>query len=991
MSDRFWNQLRAGAEERFAGFGHLMPFRVQEILLVASMYDAFTLEEGGRLTELLLSEYRELNLSFAPRITKASSGREALELLETRRFDLVITMSRLGDLHAAELACKVKDRQPDLPIYVLVLNPRELQHVQSQCEAGLINRVFLWNGDVRLLLAGIKVWEDQRNMPHDTRYGDVRAILLVEDSVRFYSVYLPLLYTEIVNQTQGLMEEGINLSHRLLRMRARPKILLATTFEEAWGWFERYQNSLLGVICDGRFPWAGEHVEGAGVSFIRQVKAADPHMPTVLQSTNTGLRAEAEAAGAGFIDKNSSRLLRQLRAFMVDNFGFGDFVFRLPDGSEVARAHDLRELTNLLPEVPAESVLHHARHDHFSTWLRARTEFALAAMIRPRKAHEFDNTEDLRAWLVDSLRRFRTESKRGVVVDFMREQFDASSGFSRIGGGSLGGKARGLAFMNAVLNRYHVTERFENVSIEVPPTAVVATDVYDDFLDRHQLRERVLDRSISDDEVVRLFLGHRLPGDVVADLRAFLEAVRYPIAVRSSSLLEDSQFQPFAGVYATYMLPNSHDDIGVRLDQLCDAIKLVYASVFQQSARSYLEATGSRVEEEKMAVVLQEVVGNRHEHFVYPDFAGVAHSTNFYPPPGMKPNDGVVCAALGLGRAVVEGGNVLRFNPRQPRRLQQFGTIDDWLKGSQREFLAVDVSRAEEYPQASEDYNMATLDLGDAERHGTLRAVGSTFSPENQAIYDGIGRPGPRLVSFAHVLKSGLFPLADILAFLLELGRNCMSAPVEVEWAVTLSDGPDRPSRFGFLQIRPLALATNGVDLTEQDLEEGDPLITTGIALGNGRYDDIRDIVYVPPGRFDRAHTVAMAAEVAEFNRDLKADGRPYLLAGPGRWGSSDRWLGIPVRWDQIAGAQVIVETDLPDFKVTPSEGSHFFQNLTSFQVGYLTVNHGRPHTAMDWARLDAMPAHREGRYVRHVRLDEPLEVLIDGRSRRGRVRLGGD
>ena len=987
MNDTFWNQLRAGAQERFAGFGHLMPFRVQEILLVASMYDAFTLEEGGRLTELLLSEYRELNLSFAPRITKASSGREALDLLEARRFDLVITMSRLGDLQAAELACKVKNRQPDLPVYVLVLNPRELQNMQLQCEAGEIDRVFLWNGDVRLLLAAIKAWEDQRNLPHDTRYGDVRAILLIEDSVRFYSIYLPLLYTEVVHQTQNLMDEGINLSHRLLRMRARPKILLATTFEEAWGWFERYQDSLLGVISDGRFPWAGEHVENAGVSFLRQVKAADPHMPTVLQSTNLDLRQEAEAEGSGFIDKNSPRLLRDLRQFMAENFGFGDFVFRLPSGREVARAHDLREMIRVLAEVPGESVYHHASHDHFSNWLRARTEFALASIVRPKKADEFDTVDELRAWLIDCLRRFRMESQRGVVADFSRHQFDASSDFTRIGNGSLGGKARGLAFMNSILNRYHVNDRFEGVDISVPPTAVVATDIFDDFLERNQLRERVLDAGLSDEDLVRLFLDHHLSDDTIADLRAFLDQVHYPIAVRSSSLLEDSQFQPFAGVYSTYMLPNSHADLGVRLDQLCDAIKLVYASVYQESARAYLEASGTRVEEEKMAVVLQEVVGNRHEQYVYPDFAGVAHSTDFYPASGTKSSDGVVCAALGLGRMVVEGGNVLRFNPRQPTKLAQFGTLDDWLKGSQREFFAVDVSHPDAYPQANEGYNVVKLDLATAEQHGTLAPVGSTFSPENQAIYDGVSRSGPRLVSFAHVLKSGVFPLADVMTFLLELGRNCMSTAVELEWAVTLSPTPKKPHRFGFLQIRPLALSSDGATLTVADLETGDPLVSTEVALGNGRYDDLCDVVYVPPERFDRGVTVAIAAEVADINARLKTAGTPYLLLGPGRWGSADRWLGIPVRWDQISGAQVIVETDLPDFKVTPSEGTHFFQNLTSFQVGYLTVNHGRPRTVCRWDRLDAMAAVWEGQFVRHLRLEAPLDVLIDGRSRRGVIR----
>jgi len=992
MTDpRFWNELRAGTEERFSGFGHLMPFRVQEVLLVASMYDAFTLEEGGRLTELLLSEYRELNLSFAPRVTKANSGSEALELLEARRFDLVLTMSRLGDLQAAELAARVKEIRPDVPVYGLILNPRELQLIDAHCGGDRLDRVFLWNGDVRLLLAVIKNWEDQRNLDHDTRYGDVRVILLVEDSVRFYSAYLPLLYTEIVRQTQALMDEGINLSHRLLRMRARPKILLATTFEEAWGWFERYHQSLLGVIVDGRFPWGGVAEDHAGLSFIRQLKRTDPHLPAVLQSTDQTLQRDAAAAGAGFINKSSPRLLQDLRGFMAENFGFGDFVFRLPDGRELGRARDLRELVRLLEEVPAASVLHHASHDHFSTWMRARTEFALAAQLRPRKAAEFADAEALRAWLVANLQRFRTESQRGIVADFARDKFDASSAFTRIGGGSLGGKGRGLAFMNAILNRYHVTDRFAGVVVDVPPTAVIATDVYDEFLERNRLRERLIGGGLSDDDVVRLVREQPLPDGILAALRAFLAQAHYPIAVRSSSLLEDSQFQPFAGVYATYMLPNGHPDLEVRLAQLGEAIKLVYASVFRAGARAYLEASGCRVEAEKMAVVLQEVVGCRHERYVYPDFAGVAHSTDYYPAPGTLSTDGVVCAALGLGRSVCEGGKALRFNPRRPQRLQQFGTIEDWLKGSQRSFLALDVAETGISPEASETYNVVSLDLEDAERHGTLAAVGSTYSVENRAIYDGVTRPGPRLVSFAHVLKSGLFPLADILAFLLELGRNCLSSPVEVEWAVALSTDPAVPHRFGFLQIRPLAIAGEGVALAATDLEDPDALVTTEVALGNGRYDGLRDLVYVAPARFARGQTVAIAAEVAAVNAQLKRAGRPYLLLGPGRWGSADRWLGIPVRWDQISGAQVIVETDLPDFKVTPSEGTHFFQNLTSFQVGYLTVNHGQPRTICRWQQLDARRAEWEGAFVRHLRLAEPLEVRIDGKTRRGLIRLAAE
>jgi hypothetical protein len=985
MDELFNSQTRAGGEERFRGFSHLMPWRVQEILLVASMYDAFTLEEGGRLTELLLSEYRELNLSFAPQVTRASTGEEALELLKVHRYDLVLTMTRLGDMEAADLACSIKELRPDLAVYTLAFNPRELERLMKRACDGSIDRFFVWTGDVRLLLAIIKSCEDRINVEHDTRYGDVRAILLIEDSVRFYSSYLPMLYTEVLEQTHKLMEEGINLSHRLLRMRARPKILLASQFEEAWDLYRTYKDSLLGVISDGSFPWGGVQREDAGLEFIRRIKYVDPHTPAVLQSSNRENAPRAEGIGAGFIHKQSPRLLRDLRRFMLEHFGFGDFVFRAPDGREEGRATDLRTLVELLQTVPDEVLYYHASHDHFSTWLRARTEFTLASMLRPRKVEEFRSTEEVRRYLIETISRFRTETQRGVVADFQRRQFDASSGFVRIGGGSLGGKARGLAFMNSILHSYGISDRFDGVVIEVPPTAVVATDVFDAFVAQDDLREQALGE-ITADEVIELFLSMKLPPSIYDDLRAFLQQVRYPLAVRSSSLLEDSQFQPFAGIYSTYMLANNHPDLTVRLDQLCDAIKLVYASVFFERAKAYLAATNNRVEEEKMAVIVQQMVGRQHEHYDYPDFAGVAHSTNFYPTGGLKPEDGVVAVALGLGKTVVEGERALRFSPAQPGHLPQFGTIASWLRSSQQTFYAVDVSDPEAYPRADDDFNLVRLDLSDAERHGTLDAVGSVYSAENEVIYDGVHRQGARLVSFAHVLKSDLFPLAETTKLLLELGRRTMSAPVEIEFAVALGDGKLRPHRFGFLQIRPLAADYEAPDVDPALLQDPAAICATTVALGNGREADITDILYVPRDRFDRGQTLAIAAEVADFNQRLVTADTPYLLLGPGRWGSADHWLGIPVRWEQISGARVIVETDLEDFKVTPSQGSHFFQNLTSFQVGYLTLNQAEGESRLDWDWLDTQPAVAEGDYVRHLHLTAPLTVLIDGRSGRAVV-----
>ena len=972
-------------EGRFGGFGHLMPHRVQEVLLVASMYDAFTLEEGGRLTELLLGEYRELNLSFPPHVTRVSSGEEALAHIEGRRFDLVITMSRLGDMATVELAHAIKDRRPDLPIFNLAFNPRELQYIREADTDRVIDRYFMWNGDVRLLTGIIKSVEDRMNVAHDTKFGGVRWILLIEDSVRFYSSYLPTLYTEVLVQTQSLMEEGINLSHRLLRLRARPKILLATDFEEAWEFYEAYKDSLLGVISDGRFPWNGVDRPDAGPEFIRRVKQEDRHTPAVLQSTNAELAIEADRIGAGFIHKHSRTLLQELRRFMLQNFGFGDFVFRMPDGTEVGRAGDLRGLEEKLRTVPVESIGHHADRDHFSNWLRARTEFGLASVIRPRKVSEFENPEDLRDYLVASIQRFRTESQAGVVADFSRRTFDKSSPFVRIGGGSLGGKGRGLAFMNSVLHSYGVTDMFPGTIIQVPPTGVVGTDVFDGFMSRDNLREQVL-VDIEEEKVAELFLHTKLPENIYGDLEAFLDQVRYPLAVRSSSLLEDSQFQPFAGVYATYMLPNSHEDLKVRLDQLCDAIKLVYASAYSHAAKSYIEATGNRIEEEKMAVIVQQMIGQRHGDVDYPHFSGVAHSSNFYPSGDMSPTDGVATVALGLGRTVVEGGKALRFSPANPLVLPQFGSTEDWLNNSQRKFFALDVSDPDRYPAGRDDFNLVLLDLDVAEKHGTMDAIGSVYSRDNDAIYDGVHRPGVRLVSFAHILKSKLFPLAETLELLLDLGRSTMSSEVEIEFAVVMGDGREQRHQFGFLQIRPLAAGYDAPDIPEDILWSENAIVSTDTALGNGRYCGLKDILYVPPELFDRGRTVEIAAEIGRLNRRFVESATPYLLLGPGRWGSADRWLGIPVRWDEISGAQVIVETDLEEFKVTPSQGSHFFQNLTSFQVGYLTVNKGQGESRLDWDWLAAQDAQSAGTFVRHIELTDPLTVLIDGRTRRGVV-----
>ncbi len=981
--DRFWPDLKTMGQDEGDGFERLIKFRVHNVLLVASLYDAFTLEEGGRLTELILSDYRELNLSSSPQITRATTGEEALQLIDEHEYDMVLTMTRIGDMGAYEFARRSKELKSELPVVVLGYNVRELEAIYGDPTAP-IDLCFVWTGDVRLLLAIIKCVEDRWNVEADTRYGAVRTIILVEDSIRFYSAYLPLIYTEVMWQTQALMDDSDNLAQKLLRMRARPKILFATCFEEAWDYYDRYRGFLLGAICDARFPWAGEKRSDAGVEFVRRLKQDDPTLPAVIQSSEAVNRDKATEVGAGFIHKKSPRLLKDLRSFIREHFGFGDFIFRLPDGTEVGRAHNTRSLIREISRVPEDSIAYHASHDHFSNWFRARTLFGLANVIKPVRVSEFATTEQLRRYMIDTFTWYLDQSRLGIIADFSRQNFDEHAGFTRIGKGALGGKARGLAFMYNVLNRPDVQELFPDVKIMVPATAVVATDVFDEYMDQPGLRDLALGDA-SDEEIAAAFLAAKLPTAIHDDLRIFLKEVRYPLAVRSSSLIEDAQHQPFAGVYRTYMIPNNHVDLDVRLDQLCDAVKLVYASTYYQSAKSYLEATSNRVEEEKMGVVIQHIVGRRHEDHVYPNIAGVAHSTNHYATDFMRQEDGVCLAVLGLGRTVVEGGQCLRFSPREPGRILQFATVENTLSNSQNRFQALNVGDSAAYPSSEEDTNVVWLDLDDAERHGTLAPVGSVYSAENDAIYDGIGRKGPRLVSFAHVLKHGLFPLADIVSFLLELSRRCMNCEVEMEFAVNLRDG-DEPAEFGMLQVRPLTARLTAPEVSDDIYESPDAIIATELALGNGFYEDIRDVVFVDRERFDRGHTHEIADEVGKMNVRLMAEGRPYLLIGPGRWGSADRWLGIPVAWAQISGAAVIVETDLADFKVTPSQGTHFFQNLTSFRVGYLTVNQVSGGGVLDWDWLEAQPMNTETNHLRHLRLENSLHVLIDGRSGRGVV-----
>jgi CheY-like chemotaxis protein len=965
-------------------FQDLMRHRVDEILLVASPYDSFILEEDGRLHERMLGDFLELGLRNTPRLTHVSSGAQALaRALEERRPSLIIASLHLGDMSAAELARQVRARGIDIPVVLLAFDHREVSRFLARYDASLIERIFLWQGDVRILLAIVHYVEDKWNAPYDSAVAGVPLLLVVEDSIRYTSSFLPMIYTELMGHSERLLSEGANLSQKILRMRARPKVLLASTFEEAWEQVTTYQNSLLGLISDIEFPVAGAMEEHAGAILARRVRELQPDVSIVLQSSRRENEELARGLGAAFLLKDSPVLLHDLSRCMVEDFGFGDFVFRRSDRTEVARASDLKGLERALGTVPEASIVYHAERNDFSKWLRARAEMGLARKLRPRRVSDYPSAEALRQDLIRSIQEYRDERRMASVEDFDPAAFDDSPGFLRLGGGSLGGKARGLAFVRRLLAETGLDRRFPGVRVEVPASVVVATDVFDRFLDENDLRDFAL--NCGDDGALRSrVMRAAFPADPARALRAFVEKVRYPLAVRSSSLLEDSQHHPFSGVYETYMLPNDHPDPEVRFEALLRAVKGVYASTFAQHAKAYLAATPYRLEEEKMAVILQRIVGARRNGRFYPDLSGVARSYNFYPTPPLRSEDGITAVALGLGRAVVGGDNCLRFCPRYPRHLAQFSSVQDMLQNSQREFWALALESSRPGMDPDRDMREVKFDLAAAEADGTLGLVASTYSRENGAVYDGLSRPGVRLVSFAPMLKHGFFPLAELSRAVLEVGAQGIAGPVEIEFAVNLRAELGRPAEFGFLQIRPLPLARETDDLEIGDVPAADLICRSSSVLGHGAIDHLRDLVVVDFERFDRSLSARVALETAHCNAELLAQGTPYILVGVGRWGSKDPWLGIPVTWDQISGARVIVESGFRDFKVTPSQGSHFFQNVSAFQVGYFTVNAQAGDGFLDWDWLASQPAVSTRGLVRHIRLEAPVRVVMNGRRQEG-------
>jgi CheY-like chemotaxis protein len=963
---------------RFQRFQDLMDHRVRDILLVSSLYDSYILSEDGSLYESLLSEYLGLGLTHMPQITRVSNGSEAVSLVSIpNRFDLIITSLRAGDMHARELAKQIKQIGVDTPVVLLTYDNRELNELIKTGGVAEFDKVFIWQGDFRIFLAIIKFIEDRNNIEADTRTVGVQTIILIEDNVKFYSSYLPLIYTAVMEHTTELITEGINPAHKLLRMRARPKIILCSNYEEAWEYFETYHANILGVVSDIEFPRGGVSDREAGFEFTKQVKRSHADIPVLLQSRDASARTTAEELGARFLQKGSAVLLHELKRFMIHHFGFGDFIFRLPDGTVVGRASDLRSLEDQLYVVPDESIEYHGGRNDFSIWLKSRTEFLLAHRLRPVKLTDFDSLSGLREYLISRLREHRREQQRGSIVDFDPDTFDEHRSFARIGGGSLGGKARGLGFANSLINEFALENRFEDVEITIPSSVILGSDVFDQFLNENGLLDFAV-RSNDDAEITERFLDAQFPDMYAEALNAFLYTMRDPLSVRSSSLLEDSQFMPFAGVYNTYMIPNNHHDQEIRFYDLIEAIKRVYASTFYEQVKQYIKATPYRLEEEKMAVIIQKLVGAQHANRFYPDFSGVARSHNFYPIEPMTASDGIASVALGLGKTVVEGGPTVRFCPRYPRHIVHFATVDDSLKYSQKAFFALDLSDPENQDDTSLDMTLISHDLKVAEDDGVLAFIGSTYSLENHAIYDGVSRNGSRIVTLAPILKNDLFPLPAVLKQLLDMCETGMNGPVEIEFAVRMSVPYGQPAEFYLLQARPMVIEQEFERLSILDAHRDDLICRSDLVLGNGAITDIHDVVLVDHERFNRSDSVTAAGEIRVFNHEMIVERAPYLLIGVGRWGSADPWLGIPVRWEDINGARVIVEAGLRDIKVAPSQGTHFFQNITSSKIGYITVK-DTDGSFVDWEWLASQKAVGEAKYSRRLHFEQPITVFMDG------------
>lgn len=967
-------------------FKLLMQKRIGKVLLICSHYDSFMLEEDGRIDEQIFNEYVSLNLRYPPTFLQASSSKEAFDILASNQIDLVIEMLNIEDTDPFELARQIKKKNEEIPIVILTHFSREVSVRLQHEDLSAIDYVFSWLGNADLLLAIIKLIEDKMNAEHDVEMVGVQTILLVEDSVRYISSYLPVLYKVILKQAKGFASEALNEHQRMLRMRGRPKVLLASTFDDAVEMFQKYKNNMLGIISDVNFKRSADSNEKGqmGIEFCKLVKAEDEFMSFLLQSSDASMSKNAKELGIGFVHKYSKNLSNELTRYVVKNFAFGDFIFIDPKTSkQIGRAKDLQALQKQILKISGEVLDFHTGKNDFSKWLNARALFPIAQMFKFVRREDFTSLDKMRNYLYGSISNFRLSKGRGVIAQFDRESFDEYLLFTRIGDGSIGGKARGLAFINSVIEKHHIFNKYPDVIITIPRTVVLSTDIFDEFMDSNKLYEKAL-KDIPDDEILESFLHAKLPGWVIQDLKAFVEVLENPVAVRSSSKLEDSHYQPFAGIYSTYMVPCDQEDKQHMVSLLSQAIKSVYASVFYKSSKAYMTATSNVIDEEKMGIILQEVCGTSYDNRFYPTLSGVARSINFYPIEPEKAEDGIAVVAYGLGKYLMDGGVGLRFSPKFPKKIIQLSSPDLVLKDTQKEFFSVNLDPGSFAPEVDDGATLLKLPFKKAEGDSSFKYAASTYDLENDMIRDGIQGSGKRVVTFAPLLSYNRIPLALIISDLLKVCQKEMNNPIEIEFAVNLDTPVSEPAIFNFLQVRPIVLNDQQINFNLDHVDPADTIIHSQSALGNGSFQDLHDIVYVKPSAFNAAHTEKIAAMIEEVNSTYMEEGKNYILIGPGRWGSSDPWLGIPAKWAQLSAARVIVESGLENYRIDPSQGTHFFQNITSFHIGYFTLN---PHIGdgfYDLEFLDAVPARMENEFIRQVRFPDPLRVEVDGRSSKG-------
>ncbi len=959
----------------------LMMFKVKEILLVANLYDAYSIEKEGRFSEHVLDEYNQLNLTSVPRITGVSSLDEVMEKLHSKHFDLVIFMVGTDIKFPVITSELIKKGFPYIPIYLLLNNNRELQYFEDiREEKHCIDKIFAWNGNSNIFFAMIKHLEDKINIDNDTRIGLVRVILLVEDAPKYYSRYLPLLYNIVMAQTKRIIDDvSTDELYKVLRMRARPKILLASNYEEALVIFNNYKDYLLCLITDVKFRHDGKLDEDAGFKLAGLIRSQRKDLPIVIQSSDEMNSNVAYKLQASFINKNSETLEQDFRSFITHFLGFGNFIYRDVKGSQIAVAKSLTEFERHLRTIPDESLIYHARRDHFSLWLMARGEIQTARIINPRKVSDFKSPAALREYLISVIQKFRNEQNKGKIIPFDKNAIADESNVVYLMPGSFGGKGRGLAFVNTLIYNYDFDKHVPNINIRTPKTSVIGTEEFEYFMNRNKLWEKVVEEN-DDLQIKKMFLAGQLTDTLIKKLRVLLELITKPIAIRSSGMFEDSLSQPFAGIFETYILPNNHLDIDKRLQQASDAIKLVFASVFTKTAREYIRAVNYKIEEEKMAVVIQEAVGVKYGDYFYPHISGVAQSYNFYPFSHMKPEEGFAVIAVGLGKHVVEGEKAHRFSPKYP--MVEINSPKDQFKNSQLDFFAVDLRKKEFDLLEGDTAGLVKLDIDVAEMHGSLRHCASVYNPENNTITPGLNQPGPRIINFANILKYNYVPLAKTIEVILDIVREAVGSPVEIEFAVDLNKDKEFKASFYLLQIKPLLGDAGDFEVDTEKIDKDKIVLFSDKGMGNGLIDTLTDIIYVDLEKFDKAKTPEIADEIDKLNSKMLAEGRSYILIGPGRWGTRDRWIGIPVNWPQISRAKVIVETSLEGFPLDASSGSHFFHNVTSMNVGYFSIQPEFSTSFINYGMLDAVPLIEKTSYFRHVRFENPLVVKMDGRKR---------